>query len=135
MSGTGISTQVAVTAKRHVDIELGHPQFNGSSISCKDRSFFLGALFRRHVNAIDWTGAHTLATTNAVFNFVEKPHPRSFRQSPSLVGILKRAGAGEKMFKSDLHSQQHGPNRLDNIFEILLHGNSLIRSLPKFLLQ
>src|SRR5437870_1420236 len=101
MSRTRISTQVAITTKRHVDIKLCHPQFNRSSIGCEDGGFFLGALFCRHVNAVDRTGAHTLAATNAIFNLVEKPHPRSFRQGPFLVRVLKGGGAGEQTFKSN----------------------------------
>jgi len=118
---TRISAQIAITAKRHIDIKLRHSQLDGSPVRRKNRQVFLGSFLRRHVDAIHGTGTDTLATADTVFNLVKQAHPRTFRKFPFLQRVLQRHGTCEQVRIGDPHADQDGPNGLEDISKVLLH--------------
>ena len=124
MGWAGIRAQIAVAAKRHIDVELGYPQFDRSSVRGENRKVFLSPLLRRHVDTINRTGTHALATSNAILNLVEKAHPGSFRKFPSLVRILQSHCPRPQVEQGDSHSHKNSPNCLKDIFKVLLHEAS-----------
>lgn len=119
--GARISTKIAITAKRHVDVKLGDAQFNGGPVGSKNRWFLFSPFLRDHPDAIDRADAHTLSATDAIFNFIKKAHPAALRQCHSLVGVLKCHRGCKKMHQGDLHPDQDGPNGTKDISKILNH--------------
>ena len=103
MSRTGISTEIAITAERHINVKLGYAQLNGSSIRSEYRRFLLGALLSRHVDAVNRTCPNALSTANTVLDFVEEPHAGPLGESPSDIRILQCARLCEEMVEGDLH--------------------------------
>jgi hypothetical protein len=125
MGRTRICAQIAITTKGHVNVKLGHSQFDGGPVRRKNGQVFFRPFFRRHINAVNGTGPDALAATDTIFNLVKQAHPRTFREIPFLRRVLQRHRTREQVQIGDLHADQDGPNGLEDISKILLHETPL----------
>src|SRR5436190_14622762 len=107
MRWTRVRAKIAITTERHVDIKLRDAKFDRSAIRGEHWGFFLGPLLGCHIDAIHWAGTNALTATNTIFNLVEEPHARTFRQHPFLVRVLHRASPNEQVLPGNPHAQQH----------------------------
>ena len=118
---TGIRAQIAITAEGHIDVKLRDSEFDGRPIGRENGQILFGPFLRRHVDAIHRTSTDALATANTVLYLVKQTHPRTFREIPFLIGILQCHRTRKQMQIRDLHADQDGPYRLEDISKVLLH--------------